>query len=135
MADLQAVLDEIGVALNSTISNLQVLTNPQEMITPPTAQIEATAVDWGEAMNRGHEHWDVTVRVLVASASEQAAHLELYKYFGQAKDIKDAIESHIPLRDGTAAEDVFVRRASNFGLYQVSGVGYRGVEFSLEVYA
>lgn len=134
MADLKLVVETIGKALGDAIPGLQVMTVPGQ-ISPPAAQIEATAVDFGEAMKRGHERWDITVRVLVATASEQGAQDELYKYFGQAKDIKNAIEDEVELQDGTVAHGVFVRGARNFALYEVNAVAYRGVEFNVDVYA
>jgi hypothetical protein len=133
MAELSKILDEMKIALE-TIDGLNVY-KVTENISTPAAQIEPSKVSFDGAMKRGHERWEFIVRVLVSQASALAAQEEVFKYFGQAKDIKDAIESHIGLRDGSVSHDVFVRGAEDFGVWETAGVAYRGVQFRVEVHA
>ncbi len=131
MANLESLTTSIAQALK-LIPDLHVYQFPQTPTTP-AAQIVPQKVDFSGAMGRGHEEWEVLVRILVSAANPEAAEMELYKYFGKAKDIKDAIENHTPLMDGSVADAVFVRMAEDYGrLYDIGGIGYRGIEFLVE---
>ena len=135
MADLAALRDAIGDAL-ATIPSIQVQRRPGGTVHTPAAIVEPGEVNWrGTAMQRGHEKWDMLVRCLVGTAFNEAAQVARDEFFGGAKDIKDAIESHVPLRDGTAAHDVFVVAARKFDAWTYQGTAYLGVEFNVEVYA
>ena len=97
--------------------------------------IEPGEVDFRTSMQRGHDKWEMWVRVLIGTAFNEAAHKQRDEFFGGVKDLKDAIESHVPLRDGTAAQDVFVSRARKFDAWTYQGTAYLGVEFTVDVYA
>lgn len=134
MANLETIVDALKEAL-SQVEGLHVTTIPSN-INAPAAQIAPAKVDFTGAMGRGHENWLIHVRILISIANQESAQAELFKYFGQAKDIKDLIESHVPLLDGTAAHAVFVREAEDYGrIYMVQGIEYRGIEFAVEVKA
>lgn len=108
--------------------------NPRQ-IHAPCAIVDVQDVDFRTAMQRGHEKWTLLVRYLCGTASLDAANTERDRVFGGSKDIKDAIEGHVPLRDGTAAHDVFVAEARRFDAWEYAGVTYLGVEFVVDVYA
>lgn len=134
MADLALLRTEIAAAVN-TIDGLTAAARVPGQVHPPMAVVEPGEVDFTGAMQRGHDKWDMLVRVLIGTASNEAAQIARDEFFGTAKDIKDAIESHVPLRDGTAAQDVFVKSARKFDAWTYAGVAYLGVEFLVEAYA
>jgi hypothetical protein len=136
MADLKAVREAVADALDS-IDGLHSHARVPAQIHTPCAIVEPSEVDFRTSMQRGHDKIDLTVRVLLGTASHEAAQLARDEFLdaGSARDVKDAIESHDALRDGTAAFDVFVARARKFDAWTFSGVVYLGVEFLTEVYA
>ncbi len=134
MANLETIVDALADALEQ-IEGLYVFKVPAQVHTP-CAQIVPQKVDFAGTMGRGCEDWEFVIRILISTASQSAAQDELFKYFGQAKDIKDVIENHRPLNDGSAADTVFVKTAEDYGrLYEVEGIPYRGIEFIVEVTA
>jgi hypothetical protein len=136
MADLSAIRDALGDAVESLgDSALSVQRRPGAMVHAPCVVIEPGECDWRTSMQRGHEKWDMLIRCLNGTAMNEAAHIERDQFFGGVRDLKDAIESHIPLRDGTVAQDVFVARARKFDAWTYQGTSYLGVEILVEVYA
>lgn len=133
MADLAALRAAVADALSTVDGLTGHATNPGQLHAP-CALVEPQDVDFTGAMMRGHDKWTFLVRVLCGSASNEAGQLARDAYFGTAKDIKDAIEGHLPLR-GEIAQDVLVRGARKFDAWEYSGVVYVGVEFVVEVYA
>lgn len=133
MADLAAIRKELAEAMKA--QGLRAYADNPAQLHAPAAIVEPDNVDFRGAMQRGTEQWRFLIRYLCGTASVRAAEQERDKVFGGVKDIKDAIESHIPLRDGTAADDVFVAEARRFDSWEYAGVVYLGVEFQVEVYA
>lgn len=127
---------EAVAAAVDTIEGLSGHARVPGIIHTPCAIVEPNEVDWRTAQQRGHDKWEFLIRVLLGTASNEASQLARDEFFdrGAAKDIKDVIESHVPLRDGTAAQDVFVARAHKFDAWVYAGVTYLGVEFVVEVY-
>lgn len=134
MADLKAIRDALGDAIE-TLDGLQVQRRPGGIVNPPSVVIEPGEVDFAQSMRRGTEKWDMLARVLIGTTFNEAAQTQRDAFFGGAHDLKDAIESHVPLQDGTAAQGVFVRAARKFDAWQYQGASYLGVEFSIDVYA
>lgn len=134
MADLAAVRKALADACSTITGLTGYATNPGQLH-PPAALVEPQEVDWRTAMGRGHDKWTFLVRVLVASTSNEAGQKARDEFFGTAKDIKDTIEAHAPLRGGAAAQDVFVAEARKFDAWEYNGTPYVGVEFVVEVYA
>lgn len=134
MADLAVIRNAIGDALDD-IEGIQVQRTPGAMVHPPCVVVEPGEVDFAEAFQRGHEKWEILVRVLIGTAFDSAAHQQRDEFFGGVRDIKDAIEGHVPLRDGTAAQDVLVRTARKFDAWVYQATSYLGVEFAVDVYA
>jgi hypothetical protein len=138
MADLTAIRDAVGDALEAAFTGankIQVQRRPGAQVTTPCAVVEPDEVDFTKAMQRGTEKWDLLVRVLLGLVSNEAAQLARDAFFGGVHDIKDAIEAHVPLQDGTAAQDVIVTNARKFDAWTYQGTQYLGVEFAVEVYA
>lgn len=133
MADLAAIRQAIADAL--TAAGHVAHPDSPEQLHPPAALVDVQDVDFRTAMQRGHEKWTFLVRYLCGTASLAGALKERTAVFGGAKDIKDAIEGHVPLRDGTAAHDAFVAEARRFDAWEYGGVTYLGVEFVVDVYA
>ena len=118
------------------VTGLNAYPRPGGQITPPCALVEPGEVDFRTALARGHDKWDLYVRVLLGTASAEAAQTARDDFFdrGSPVDIKNAIEDEVSLRDGTKAQDVFVASARKFDAWIYSGVTYLGVEFLVEVY-
>lgn len=138
MADLSAIRVALGDAIEATdrgAGTLTVQRFPGAMVHAPCVVIEPGEVDWRTSMQRGHEKWEMLVRVLVSTTFGEAAHRNRDEFFGGVRDLKDAIESHVPLRDGTVAHDVFVRTARKFDAWVYQGTSYLGVEIAVDVYA
>lgn len=138
MADLFAVLTGIKDVLNDFYEGSGETiraTVEFDQIQTPVALVEPQSVDWATDLGRGHEQWEVTIRILLNTVNLRASQLERFKYLGGAREIKDVIEGAAELRDGTIAQDVFVKSAQNFGVWIYNDVAYEGVEFSLDVYA
>lgn len=133
MADLEKICQEIADVLD-TIPELNGMV-VHELIQTPAAIVEPQMVDYQQAMNHGLERWEIIIRILSSTASERAGHEARFEFFGGTKDIKDLLESHVPFRDGTVTQDIFVRQASNFGAWEISGVAYIGGEIAVDVYA
>lgn len=135
MADLGKICDELAEAIEEADLGDEdedfTAIAVWEQIQTPTVIIEPQNVDFTNAMKRG-EQWNITLRLLLASVSEGASKEERFRFFGGAKDLKDALENH----DGyNEIIDVFVRSAENFGTWQVSEIAYIGGEISVDVYA
>ena len=127
MADLSAIRDALGDAVDSLgDAALRCSGAPAGSRPRPCVVIEPGECDWRTSMQRGHEKWDCSIRVLLGSTLNEAAHRERDQFFGGVRDLKDAIEGHVPLRDGTAAEDVFVARARKFDAWTYQGTTYLG---------
>lgn len=136
MADLDLLRDAVGDALEAVMGDtVQVQRRPGGIVHAPAVIIEPGEVDWRTSMQRGHDKWELLIRVLIGTAMNEGAHKARDEFFGGARDIKDAIESHVPLRDGTAAHDVFVKAARKFDAWVYQGTTYLGVEFALDAYA
>lgn len=134
MADLEAVRQAMADALN-TLPEMRAWPQVPDQLQSPAAVIEPDEVDWSTAMQRGHDKWTMLVRILVGIANSRAAQIERDKHFGGVKDVKDALESHVPLKDGTVAHDVFVSRARKFDTWTFGESVYLGVEIVVDVYA
>jgi hypothetical protein len=132
---LSTAREAMADAIN-TINGLKAHPRVPGQVHTPCAIVEPGEVDWRTAQQRGHDKWDILIRVLLGTVSNEAAQLARDEFFdrGGPKDIKDAIEAHVPLRDGTAAQDVFVAQARKFDAWTYAGVTYLGVEFLTEVY-
>lgn len=138
MADITAIRDALGDAvetLSTTTNPLAVQRFPGGQVHTPCVVIEPGEVDFSGSMQRGTEKWEFWVRILVSTAFGEGAHRDRDKFFGGVFDVKDAIESHVPLRDGSVAHDVFVHRARKFDAWTYQGVAYLGVEVTVDVYA
>lgn len=134
MADLAAVKQGIADAIN-TLDGVTAYARQPGIINAPCVLIDTEEIDWRTAMQRGHDKFTIVARVLIALANQEGAQIERDKFFGGVKDIKDAVESHVPLRDGTVAQDVFVATARKFDAWELSATLYLGVEIVMEVYA
>lgn len=136
MSNLAAVREAVADALN-TVPGLNGYPRVPGQLSTPCAIVEPAEIDWSTAMQRGHDKVELVIRVLLGTALTEAAQLARDEFFdaGQPKDIKDAVESHVPLRDGSAAHDVFVARARKFDAWTYAGIAYLGVEFVVDVYA
>jgi hypothetical protein len=137
MADLEAICNEIKTALRDNLSEFHVYTAEVEQITTPAIQIDPNEIDYSDSasMGRGLEKWDITIRVLLTTVTERSSKVAMWQFFGQANDIKNVIESHVPLQDGSVGHAVYVRRAGSFGIWDYNGNSYRGGEFNVDVYA
>lgn len=133
--DLATVRNAVGDALEAALEGVQVQRRPGAQVHAPAVLIEPGEVDWQTSMQRGHDKWELLVRVLIGTAFNEGAHIQRDDFFGGLRDIKDAIEGHVPLRDGTAAQDVFVKRARKFDAWTYQGTAYLGVEVTVDVYA
>jgi hypothetical protein len=133
MADLAAVRDAVA----ESMAGLDVTVHPRlpDQLQTPCIVIEVDGVDWATAMGRGHELWTLLLRVLVGTVNNTAAQEARDEYFGGVRDVKAAVESYAPLKDGTAAASVWCREARKFDGWEYAGIGYLGVEIVVEIRA
>jgi hypothetical protein len=133
MADLAAVRDAVA----DSMAGLDVTVHPRlpDQLQTPCIVIEVDGVDWATAMGRGHELWTLLLRVLVGTVNNTAAQIERDTYFGGVRDVKDAVESYAPLKNGTAPASACCRTAQKFDGWEYAGIGYLGVEIVVEIRA
>lgn len=134
MADLAAVRQGIADAINA-LDGVTAYPRTPGTIHTPCVIVDTEEIDWRTAMGRGHDKITCLARVLIGMSSGEAAQVERDAYFGGVRDIKDAVESHVPLSDGTVAQGVFVSTARKFDSWQLADQLYLGVEILMEVYA
>jgi hypothetical protein len=133
MADLAAIRD--AVAESMAALDVNVWSHLPDQLQAPCIIVDVEGVDWATAMGRGHEAWTLLLRVLVGTVSNTAAQTERDTYFGGYRDVKDAVESYAPLKDGTKAAGAWCREARKFDGWEYAGIGYLGVEIVLEIRA
>jgi hypothetical protein len=133
MADLAAVRDAVA----DSMAGLDVTVHPRlpDQLQTPCIVVEVDGVDWATAMGRGHELWTLLLRVLVGTVNNTAAQEARDEYFGGVRDVKDAVESYAPLKNGTAAASAWCRNAQKFDGWEYAGIGYLGVEIVVEIRA
>lgn len=137
MADLAAIRQAIADSLVTADPETTIKAHARypDQFHAPAAIVDVDDVDFKGAMQRGLEKWNILVRYLVSTTNIRGAETKRDEVFGGVKDIKDRIEAHVPLRDGTVAHDVYVSGARRFDAWEYAGSSYLGVEFVVEVYA
>jgi hypothetical protein len=133
MADLEAIRDAVAESLAGLDVNVH--SHLPDQLQAPCIVVDIEGVDWATAMGRGHEAWTLLLRVLVGTVNNTAAQIDRDTYFGGFRDIKDAVESYAPLKDGTAAANAWCRNAQKFDGWEYAGIGYLGVEIVVEIRA
>lgn len=133
-----AQLSAIRTGLSNNIDNIAGLivhkTIPDQIVTP-CAVIGTPDVEFDTTMARGADKLLIPVRVYASRASDRSGQEKIDEYLASsgATSIKAAIESDVTL--GGAAHTLRVRSASGFGVYNIAGSDYLGVEFTVEVIA
>jgi len=100
----------------------------------PAVEVFPQAGVYDRTFQRGLDSLTFTVRVLVATTTDQGAQRALYSFMDPygATSIKAAVESDATL--GAAAEDVHVTGWSQPQLFDRGGIPALGVEFQVEVW-
>lgn len=133
MGSLSTIRDGLKTRL-LTITGLRAYDTIPDDINIPCAVVGSPeSVEFDSVYARGADKYTIPVRVYATLASERAGQDKLDGYLAGAGSgsIKAAIEGDVTL--GGAAHTTRVTRASGYGVYEVAGVSYLGVEFSVEV--
>lgn len=120
----------------ATIPNLRAYDVLPDGFAPPAALVAPpSSVQYGASLGKQWDRVVLTVRVLVAKASDRSAQDRLDEYMstGNARSVADAIEGDTTL--GGAANLARVLSAQGVGVYDYSGVPLLGCEFTVEVLA
>lgn len=123
-----------GIAANAgTVTGLRAFEYVPDDCYPPTFFVGEVDGQFDQAFGRGMDQLTVTCRLLVAWANDRAGQKNLDGYLSGsgAQSLKAALESDRTL--GGAAADSHVSGFSGYGLYEMNGNQYYGVEFSVTV--
>jgi len=118
----------------ATISGLRCYDVLPDGFAPPAALVAPpSSVRYPASLGRAHSSLTVTVRVLVAKASDRSAQdkLDAYMGTGTATSVADAIEGDTTL--GGSCNLARVLSAQGVGVYDYAGVPLLGCEFTVEV--
>ena len=135
MASIATIRDRLKLALD-TIEGLRVQDVVVDSIAPPVAVIGfPDRIEFDAVMARGADRLLIPIRLYVGRASDRAAQDKLDGYLAPSGylSIKAAIEDD-PTLDG-ACQTLRVTEASGYGVYDVAGIAYLGVQFVVEVIA
>jgi len=130
--DLTAV--RAGLAANAaTIAGLRTFDYVPDKAAPPTFFVGEVNGTFDSAFGRGLDELAVTCRLLVAYADDRAGQRKLDGYLvgSGALSIKAALESAPTL--GGACHDLRVTNWSGYGIYEMNGQQYYGVELGVTV--
>lgn len=120
----------------ATITGLRTHSTIPDQVNPPCAVVGfPESVEFDTTFARGADRFVFPIRVLAGKVSERSAQdrLDTYVAGSGTGSIKAAIEDEPTL--GEVAHTSRVQSASGYGVYEVGGVSYLGVEFRVEVYA
>lgn len=132
MASINAIRLGLGARLD-TIAGLEVFDYVPYSLQPPAAVVGWPDVEFDFVLGRGADRLSIPVRVFVASASDHSSNTELEAYISPsgAKSVKAAVEADGSL--GGAAHSSRVARASGVGIFNIAGIDFLGVEFTIDV--
>lgn len=133
MGTLSQIRDGLKTRLE-TITGLRAHDTIPDSISPPCAVVGAPEPLEYDVAFRGAAHrYTIPVRVYASRASERTGQDKLDGYMAAsgATSIKAAIEGDATL--GGAAHSTVVKQARGYGVYNIGGVDYLGVEFVTEV--
>jgi hypothetical protein len=135
MASIQSIRDGIGTRIK-TITSLNVYdTIPDSVIVPCAVVGMPNAVEYDYSFRSVRMRLVVPVRVYACDVQEDQAQRKLDDYVSPdgAQSIRAAIDGDVTL--GGNAQTTRVMTAQGYGVYELAGVQYLGVEFSVEVIA
>jgi hypothetical protein len=135
MASVTTIREAMATALD-TITELRAFATIPDSIAPPAAIVGGPEViDWRFAFRSTKRRYTIPVRVYVGRASDRASQEKLDAYLASdgAFSIIAALESDSTL--GGAVDSLSVMQARGYGVYQIAGVDYLGVEFVVDVIA
>lgn len=134
MASLAQIRTAVASAC-STVTGKQasayLLMNPSA----PWIDVYPAQVEYHRAMSNGLDQWTLTVRAGVGLTTDRAAQVTLDEMLAESgsASVKAAIESSPTL--GGVVEDVFVRSAGGYRIYQTAGGEVLGCEWTVDVLA
>ena len=133
--NISSIRDGLKTRLQ-TISGLRCYDVLPDGFAPPAALVAPPSlVQYGASLGHAWNRTQLTVRLLVAKASDRAAQdkLDAYLGTGAATSVADAIEGDTTL--GGTCNLARVLSAQGIGVYDYSGVPLLGAEFTIEVLA
>lgn len=133
MASLSSIRDGLKTRLE-TVTGLRAYDTIPDDINIPAGIVGAPeSIEFDTTYGRGVDRYTIPIRVYASQASERAGQDKLDGYLAGsgATSIKAAIEGDPTL--GGAAHTTRVTQAKGYGVYEVAGVQYLGVEFLCEV--
>lgn len=130
------------VALTTSITGLQGLPYAPETITPPSFFVPLPQIDWDLTMQRGFDHYQFDIHVLVGTQLDSASNQTLSGYLDPtgAQSIKHAIEAtrRSAPNDkclGGLADDLHVVMFRRMTREDIGGFTGLGGIWTLDVYA
>lgn len=133
MGTLSAIRDGLKTRL-ATITGLRAYDTIPDDINIPAAIVGVPeSIEFDTTYGRGADRYTIPVRVYASLASERAGQDKLDGYLAASGSgsVKAAIEGDPTL--GGAAHTTRVTQARGYGVYEIAGVSYLGVEFICEV--
>ena len=133
--NISSIRDGLKTRLQ-TISGLRCYDVLPDGFAPPAVLVAPPSlIQYGASLGKAWNRTQLTVRVLVAKASDRAAQdkLDTYLGTGTATSVADAIEADTTL--GWACNLARVLSAQGVGVYDYAGVPLLGAEFTIEVLA
>jgi hypothetical protein len=134
VADLADIRAGLAAAIKAAVSDAQVTGYTIPSPTAPFFDIELSqdGIDYDQAMRRGHDLWNFTVRGVVAANDSLAAQKNLDAWIDDDV-IKDALETDQTL--GGVVKTVHVTHLSGYGPVSVllhPNNAYLGAEWTVE---
>lgn len=108
-----------------------------DSVTPPVFFVAEMDVDYDQTFGGMDDFNPVICRLLVARADDKYGQRELDSYLARTgpKSVKQAIESTRSASGalGGVCDDVHVKRARSYGLYEHQGTEFLGITFEIRV--
>jgi hypothetical protein len=133
MATITQVRDAIAARLQ-TITSLNVYATVADSVMVPAAIVGTPAtIEYDYTFSAANLRLTIPVRILAARVQEDFAQdtLDAYISYSGASSIPAAFATD-PMLNNTALTSR-ITEARNYGVYEVEGIPYLGVEFVLEV--
>jgi hypothetical protein len=135
MASLTSIREGLATAMGNIVG-LRCHASIQDQVAVPAAVVgPPELINWDMTFRRSSDRYTIPVRVYASRASERAGQdlLDGFLAGDGASSIKAAIEADPTL--GGACDSCRVTQARGYGVYQIGGVDYLGVEFVVDVIA
>ena len=134
-----ATITGIRTGIKSALANISALVTydflPDNIEVPCALVAPIETIEYDIAMSRGADKYEFPIYLYVSRVDAELSQDEVDTYLAPtgANSIKTAIETDTSL--GGECQSVRVTDASEFGVYNIGGIDYIGVLFTVEVIA